>query len=185
MLKINIAGKEVFNEQTNEFISIKPCTLCLEHSLVSLSKWESKWHKPFLSTGQDSKTSEELRDYIKCMTITQNIDSNVYLALTAAEIKQINEYIGDSMSATTFNNSRKDVTSKKEIYTSELIYYWMVAYQIPFKCETWHLNRLLTLIRICSIKNSGGKDNKMSTASTMEENRRLNEARRKARNSKG
>jgi cytochrome c553 len=185
MLKLSISEKEIFNENTNEFTTIKPCTICLEHSLVSISKWESKWHKPFLSTTQDEKTDKELRDYIRCMTITQNVNSEIYDSLSESEIKSINDYIGDSMTATTFTNNRNADSCKKEIYTSELIYYWMVAYQIPFVCETWHLNRLLTLIRICSIKNANGKENKMSAKATMESNKALNAARRSAYHTKG
>jgi hypothetical protein len=186
MLELTISGKEIFNEQTQEFLTTKPCVLRLEHSLVSISKWESKWHKPFLSTTSDKKTDAELRDYIRCMTITQNVDPNVYQSLSAEEVKKINAYIGDPMTATTFSNRRQEgASTKSEVYTSELIYYWMIAYQIPFECQCWHLNRLLTLIKICSIKNNTGKEGKMSKRATLASNRAINEARRKASGSKG
>lgn len=184
MLKINISPKEVFNDRTQEFITIHGCELCLEHSLVSISKWESKWHKPFIS--DDQKTDQELRDYIRCMTITQNVPDEVFANLSVPEVKIINDYIGDSSSATTFSNRRPEGYAKgKEIITSELIYYWMIAYQIPFECQRWHLNRLLTLIRICSIKNNTGKDNKMPRKAILSNNAALNKARREKYGSKG
>ena len=120
------------------------------------------------------------------MTITQNVDPNVYQSLSAEEVKKINAYIGDPMTATTFSNRRQEgASTKSEVYTSELIYYWMIAYQIPFECQCWHLNRLLTLIKICSIKNNTGKEGKMSKRATLASNRAINEARRKASGSKG
>ena len=180
MLRIVIPEGQLFDEKTEEFIYTKQQTLQLEHSLVSLSKWESKWHKPFL--GKDDKSLEETIDYIKCMTLTPNIDPNVYKFLTKENIKDINDYIGDSMTATTFN----DINSKgrsREIITSELIYYWMVSFNIPFECQKWHINRLITLIRICIIKNQSSK--KMSKSEIMSRNAAINAARRKQLNSKG
>jgi len=177
MLTITIKGTEAYNPKTREFINTKDTTLTLEHSLVSVSKWEAKWHKPFLS--KDTKTNEETLDYVKCMTITQNVDPNIYALLTREQIKTINDYIADPMTATWFNE-RKDKPGKKssEQITSELIYYWMVALEIPFKpCEKWHLNRLLTLVRICNIKNQ--PDKKYSKKETMSRNAALNAARRK------
>lgn len=186
MLTINVTPKEAFDEKTNTFTKTEGCTLCLEHSLVSISKWEAKWHKPFL--GDSQKTDEELKSYIKCMTITQKVKDEVYETLSSSELKTINDYIGDSMTATTFSNRRQvegQATRKSEIITSELIYYWMVAYQIPFECQRWHLNRLLTLIKICSIKNDTGKNNKMSKKAILSNNAALNAARRKQSGSKG
>ena len=177
MLTIKIKGKETYNPKTREFINSKDTTLVLEHSLVSMSKWEAKWHKPFLS--KDPKTNEQSLDYIKCMTITQNVDESVYSLLTKDQIIKINEYIQDPMTATWFNDKEtKSGKRSSEIITSELIYYWMVAMQIPFKpCEKWHLNRLLTLIRICNIKNQ--PDKKYSKKETMSKNAALNAARKK------
>lgn len=180
MLKITVDETELFDESKQEFINIKGQTLQLEHSLVSISKWESKWCKPFLS--KENKSLEEIIDYVKCMTITQNVDPNVYLALSNENIVAINKYIDAPMTATTFSNN---IGSPKngETITSELIYYWMIASEIPVEFQKWHLNRLLTLIKICNIKNSPPK--KMSNKATMRQNTSLNAARRRAMNSKG
>ena len=151
MIRITIPKSESWDEVKQEFVSVKEQTLQLEHSLVSLSKWESKWCKPFFS--KQEKTYEETMDYIKCMTLTQNVDPNVYLHLTEANITQINKYIEAPMTATTFYEDKNGAKSR-EIITSELIYYWMIALNIPFECQKWHINRLLTLIRVCIIKNA-------------------------------
>ena len=180
MLQIKISAKDLFDEATGEFIEIKEQTLQLEHSLVSLSKWESKWCKPFLGTAD--KTYEETLDYIKCMTITQNVDPNTYLALTNENVAQINEYIQAPMTATTFGEENGGKSSR-EIVTSELIYYWMIALQIPFECQKWHINRLLTLVRVCNVKNQPPK--KMSKRDIMSRNAALNAQRRAKMNSKG
>lgn len=183
MLSITIKPKELFDERTGEFITFKGQTLQLEHSLVSLSKWESKWHKPFLDAIEKGKLSpEETIDYVKCMTLSSNIDSETYNFLDGNNMKEISEYISNSMTATTFNDS-SNKSGSKEIVTSEIIYYSMVALQIPFECQKWHLNRLLTLIKVCNIKNQPPK--KMSTKDVMSRNAALNAARRKQFNSKG
>ena len=179
MLEITIPEQELFNESTSEFINIKAQTLKLEHSLVSVSKWESKWKKPFLS--KDKKTREETIDYIRCMTITQNINPIVYIGLTDENVECVSKYIDDPMTATWFNEP--EVRKSQEVVTSELIYYWMVALNIPFECQKWHLNRLMTLIRVCNIKNQ--KPKKMSTRAIMSRNQALNAARRKQLNTKG
>ena len=181
MLQITVPAIEMFDEQKQEFVSTKEQTLCLEHSLVSLSKWESKWHKPFLS--KEPKTNEETLDYIKCMTITQNVDPNIYLCLTRENIEQVNQYIEDPMTATWFSEESKKGGHSREQTTAELIYYWMIALNIPFECQKWHLNRLLTLIRVCNIKNQPPK--KMSRRDIMSRNSAINAARRKKYNSKG
>lgn len=180
MLEITIPKGELWDESKQEFIQTKEQTLRLEHSLVSLSKWESKWKKAFLS--KDEKTFEETIDYIKCMTVTQNVDPNVYMFLTNGNIKKINEYIDDPMTATTFSNNKQQ-GGNCEILTSELIYYYMIALNIPFECQRWHLNRLITLIRVCSIKNQPSK--KMSKGEIMKLNTSLNAERRKQLNTKG
>lgn len=179
MLQIVVPAVEMYNEQTNEFVIAKEQTLQLEHSLVSLSKWESKWNKPFLT--KDEKTFEETIDYIRCMTLTKNVKPEVYLRLTPENIEEINQYIAAPMTATTIND--RDPRISREINTSELIYYWMIALNIPFECQKWHLNRLLTLIKVCSIKSQSPK--KMSKREIMQRNASLNEARRKKLNSKG
>lgn len=181
MLQIKVPlSPEGWDEEKNEFVEPKVQVLQLEHSLVSLSKWESKWCKPFLS--KTPKTSEETLDYIKFMTITQNVKPEVYEHLTAKNIEDINNYIESPMTATTFADD-KNGKNNREIITSELIYYWMVALQIPFECQKWHLNRLITLIRVCNIKNAPPK--KMSKREIMSRNAALNAARRKQMNSKG
>lgn len=178
MLMIKINDFEYFNEKTNEFHTIKGMNLELEHSLVSLSKWESKWCKPFLF--HDEKTEEEILDYIRCMTINRNVPQELYYNISEKDLKSISAYIDAPMTATTFS---KDQKSSREIVTSEIIYYWMIINQIPFECQKWHLSRLLTLIKVCSIKNSPQK--KMSRRDTLSRNAQLNAARRKNANSMG
>ena len=180
MLHINVPGREFFNEKSQEFITIPGASLALEHSLVSISKWESKWHKPFLDTTE--KTQEEVLDYIKCMTLTQNVNPDIYSILTTDNMSDINNYINDSMTATTFSES-KTTSHKKEVVTSELVYYWMIALQIPFECQKWHINRLLTLIRVCNIKNQPPK--KMSKNDILSRNKSLNAARKAKLHSRG
>lgn len=182
MLELKIAGKELWNEKTNEFEKTQDQVICLEHSLVSLSKWEAKYKKPFLSS---EKTVDETLDYIRFMTITQNVDPIVYQTLNRDELKKINDYIADPMTATWFNDRRKTTpgaapSRSNEKITSELVYYWMIAFQIPFECQKWHLNRLLTLIRICNLKDAqqNGKNSKMSKRDILSQNRALNAARR-------
>lgn len=181
MLRITISPPEQWDEVNNLFVYIKPQTLQLEHSLVSLSKWESKWEKPFLSTKQE-KTREETIDYIKCMTLTQNVNPEIYQYLTNENIQQINKYIEAPMTATTFSDNHGNKRGREKI-TAELIYYWMIVQNIPFECQKWHLNRLLTLIHVCSAKNAPPK--KMSNREIMARNSRLNEARKKALHTKG
>lgn len=180
MLIITIPSQELFNEATQEFVSSKEQTLQLEHSLVSVSKWESKWRKPFLS--KESKTVEETLDYIRCMTITQNVNPDIYNFLTNDNIKAINDYIDSPMTATTFSELGSKM-GNREIITSELIYYWMIALNVPMECQKWHLNRLLTLIRVCNVKNTPPK--KMSRKEIMSRNASLNAARRRKLNTKG
>ena len=180
MLQITIPAIEQWDEREQEFIYTKEQTLKLEHSLVSLSKWESKWGKAYLT--KKDKTYDEALDYIKCMTITPNVDPNVYKCLTSKNISDIEDYINAPMTATCFSDD-KNGRSSREVVTSELIYYWMIALQIPFECEKWHLNRLLTLIRVCNIKNTPPK--KMSRRSIMSRNAALNASRRKQLNTRG
>ena len=180
MLQITIPEGEFFDESTESFVIVKEQTLQLEHSLVSLSKWESKWKKSFLSTTE--KTFEESIDYIRCMTITQNVNPLVYQNITPGIIAKVTEYIDLPMTATTFKDDNNRGHSR-EIITSEIIYYWMITYGIPFECQKWHLNRLLTLIRVCAIKNQQPK--KMGRNELANRNRSLNAARRSRLNTKG
>lgn len=190
MLPITIPARpdsELYDERTSEFITVKglekDCTLQLEHSLVSVSKWESKWHKSFIKTiERESLSHVETIDYIKFMTLTKNVDDRVYDFITQDNLDEIVKYINDPMTATTINEPKKGGGSR-EVITSELIYYWMISLNVPVEFEKWHLNRLLTLIRVCNAKNQPPK--KMSQKELMNRNAALNAARRKQHNTKG
>lgn len=181
MLQITIPATEYFDEKRGEFVYTKATTLQLEHSLVSLSKWESKWNKPFMNRTQ--KTVEECIDYIRCMTLTQNVNPLVYNGITQEIFDKVNAYIEAPMTATWFNEKNSKAKKNREVITAEIVYYWMVALNIPFECQKWHLNRLLTLIRVCNEKNSPQK--KMSQKELAKHNRTLNEARLKRWKTKG
>lgn len=181
MLQIEIPiSPEGWDEEKQEFVEAKTVTLRLEHSLVSLSKWESKWHKAFLSKGE--KSVEETLDYVKCMTVTQNVDPDVYNHLTTENIRQVNDYIANPMSATVIYDDQKAGPSRETV-TAELIYYWMISLQIPFECQKWHLNKLLTLIKVCNVKNAPPK--KRSKSELASQYAAINAARRKKLNTKG
>ena len=180
MLQITIPAAELWDEQNEEFVYSKEQTLQLEHSLVSLSKWESKWLKPFLS--KVDMTDEEIKDYIRCMTITQNVDPSVYDYLTEENYNEIKEYIQAPMTSTTFSDDKAGRASRK-IITAEVIYAWMISLQIPIEFQKWHLNRLITQIRACSALNQPAK--KMSKREIMSQNAALNAARKKQLNTKG
>lgn len=181
MLQIVIPDQEFLDPRTSTFVNVRGQKLQLEHSLISLSKWESKHHKPFLT--KEAKTKSETIDYVQCMTITQNVDPNLYLYLTSENLSAVQSYIDDSMTATTFPNLPHGGAPSRQIVTSELIYYWMISFGIPFECQKWHLNRLLTLIQVCNVKNTPPK--KRSAKEHMEWQRSQNAARRAALNSKG
>lgn len=180
MLQINVPKGELFIEETQTFVEIKAQTLHLEHSLISLSKWESKWHKPFLV--KDEKSTEETIDYIRCMCLDSNIDPIVFYNLSAENLKQIQDYITDPMTATTFKN-QDQFNNKKEIITNEIIYYWMTELNIPPEYAKWHLNRLLTLIQVATIKKTPPK--KMSRNEILARNKRISEMNRAKYRSKG
>jgi len=173
MLTIVVLGVEMFDDESQEFITKDDVTLELEHSLVSLSKWESRHEKPFL--GKTEKTSDEVLDYIKCMVLTPNVPDQVFSKFSEENYTQINDYIEAKMTATWFNEV-PGAPKSRDVITAELVYYWMVVFQIPFECETWHLNRLFTLIRICNVKQS--KPKKMSRSEIAARNRELNAQRR-------
>lgn len=181
MLQLIVKPMDFFDESTNKMVTIKGTTLQLEHSLISVHKWEQKWHKPFL--GKDNKTTEETIDYVRCMTLTQNVDPKVYYALGPEEFKAISEYIEDPHTATWFSEDQRKGRPNREIVTSELIYCWMIQLNIPRDFDKWHLNSLMTLIRVCNIKNSPPK--KMSKSEAMSKQRALNEARRRQTGSRG
>ncbi len=181
MLTITIPAVEDWDPVKEEFVPrIKEQTLQLEHSLISLSKWESKWCKAFL--GKKEKTYEEIIDYIKCMTLTPNVNPEVYQYLTVQNVDDIYKYIEAPMTAT-YISEDKSSTTGRETVTSELIYYWMISLNIPFECQKWHINRLLTLIRVCNRKNSPKKSR--SQKEIMRSNAALNAARRKKAGSRG
>lgn len=179
MLELEIAGGELYDEIAEEFLTVKPTVLRLEHSLVSISKWESIWKEPFLT--RKDKTESQTLSYLECMTVNQNVDPMVYKFITPKQMLLINDYIAEEKTATTFNE--RGGVPNRQVITSELIYFWMAQYNIPFECQKWHLSRLLTLIRIASIKNAPEK--KMSRNAILSQNRSLNEARRKAMRTKG
>lgn len=193
MLTVTVpATEEEWNEKTERFETKldHDYTFQLEHSLVSISKWEQKWHKPFLS--DEEKTYEETCDYIKCMTLTQNIPDKVYDNLPDNVITQINEYISDPATATWFNDKsvvREGQTRRnKEVITNEIVYYWMIELNIPQTFAKWHFNHLMTLIRVINIKHEESdpnRKNRMSKRDIMSNNAKLNAARRKAMHSKG
>jgi len=180
MLKLIVPGQEFFDEVKQEFFSSKIVILDLEHSLVSLSKWESEFKKPFLSTG--NRSTHEVYRYINHMILSKDIPENIMLLLTKENLDSINAYIESTESATTFGElpERK---GKAETITSELIYYWMIAFNVPFECQYWHLNRLFSLIRVCNLKNS--KPKKMGRRELALRNKELNERRRTELGSSG
>lgn len=191
MLRIEVEEREFFDDKKNEFVTVEPATLYLEHSLASISKWEGKYHKSFLETASKKIEAIEFYDYIKCMTMNE-VPDNTYLALTDKQINDIKDYIENPMTATTFNQNGKkksDIDAgvkKREILTAEIIYYYMVELGIPFEAENWHINKLMALIRVCSIKNANnGGSNKMNKRDAMAFNRSLMASRRAGKAKKG
>lgn len=174
MLRITIPAGEYWDEERQEFLKSDGGTILLEHSLVSLAKWEAHWRKPFL--GKEEKTKEEMIDYIRCMSLTKGVDAAAFKLLSPASMEIVGQYINAPMTATTFSNKDTQRPSR-EIVTAELIYYWMVALGIPFECQRWHLNRLLTLIRVCNIKNTPPK--KGNKRDTLSQRKALNAERRR------
>lgn len=181
MLSINIKARELLDERTSEFITVKGCTLKLEHSLVSISKWESKWKIPFLS--KEKKTKEQMDDYIRCMSVNGDPDPNLIASISLEDKNRIIDYIEKKQTATWFTNLGEKENPKSEIITSEQIYFWMIQYNIPHEYEKWHLSRLLTLIEICNRENTPPK--KMSQAEIMARNKALNSERKARLHSRG
>jgi hypothetical protein len=180
MLRILVPAREFFDGEKMIFIHLDGCELQLEHSLVSLSKWESKWQKPFLS--KTDKTPQETQDYIRCMTMNQQIHPVAYNLLPSDVVQKVIEYIDEPMTATTFANPSEKQTNK-EVITAEIIYYWMITFNIPVEFQKWHLNRLLTLINVCSIKNQPPKKGNKKEVNAR--NRALNAERKAKYNTAG
>lgn len=177
MLHLTIPKQEIYNDSLEEFQTVGPFNLQMEHSLLSISKWESKTKKSFF---RQESTVEDTILYFKCMTINK-VDDVAFSLLTQENVREIREYIDDSKTATTFKNTNEK--KSRELITSELVYYWMTTMNIPFEAEKWHFSRLITLIRIHTAKNTPQK--KRSKSELLAENRAINEARRKQFNTKG
>lgn len=180
MLEITVPEREFWDESKELFFKTPKVKLTLEHSLISLSKWEMTWQKPFL--GKEDKTTEETFDYVRCMTINKNVPDYVYKALTEDDMDRITAYLDNKMTATRITRHRKGRASN-EIVTSEIIYYWMIMYGIPFECQKWNLNRLLTLIEVCELKS--GNTPKMGRNDIIKQNAALNAARRAKHHTRG
>ena len=174
MLTIRVGGTEAFDDEAQKFVDQGGTLLQLEHSLVSLSKWESIFEKPFL--GKEEKSPGEVVAYVKAMTLTPNVPAEIYAQLSEKNFEEVNEYIERKSTATWFADTGREPASR-EVVTAELIYYWMVTFNIPWEAQYWHLNRLFTLIRVCNVKSS--KPKKMSRQEMADRNRRLNEERKK------
>ena len=180
MIKITIPETELYDSNTSSFIRTTPTVVTLEHSLASMSKWESKWELPFFGTAE--KTKEQVLDYTRLMVIGEEIDPNVFSGLTAENVRVIKDYIESKQTATWFSSEQRGPHSRK-IITTEVIYSWMISQGIPFECQYWHINRLLTLIRV--ISESQEKPKKMRKSSVMSQNRMLNAQRRARLGSSG
>lgn len=180
MLEVIVPAREYWDETLEQFTSQDERVLQLEHSLISISKWESKWRKPFLN--DDDKSEEESRDYVRCMTMTKGVPPEVYYAILPEDILRISEYIKTPQTATTINEV-PGPPSAKPVITSEVVYYWMIAYKIPQAYEKWHFSRLLTLIRVCEAKSK--PPTKMNKADLRAKMRQLNEERRAKYNTRG
>lgn len=184
MITIYVPAQEYFNERTETFENYPAQRFQLEHSLLSISKWESKWHKPFIQQDkQKARSLPEELDYIRCMTIGKPPDEKTLYAIPSSEVQRVSDYINDSMTATWFNEKKDARPPYRKPITSEIIYYWMICHDIPFECEKWHLNRLLTLIRVCNIMAGGSK--KMSKREAMAQQKALNAARKQKYHTKG
>lgn len=182
MLRLTIPKTELWNETTSTFEYTEEVVVDLEHSLVSLSKWESFYEKPFLS--EEPKTREETRYYIGCMCLGEFPSDLTLSRITDAQIQEVDDYISKRHTATWFNEPKTSYRqTNKTVVTAEVIYYWMVSLQIPFECEYWNLNRLITLVRVINNKNQPQK--KMSRNEAMTQARRLNEERKQQYNTRG
>lgn len=182
MLKLYFPKDEAYDEVKNEFIYLPERTVMFEHSLISISKWESKWHKSFFSS--KDKTNEEALDYIRCMAVTPNVPEDVFYRLTQEQMEEINRYIHDPATATTFSKADEQRGGLNRKYTSEEIYYAMFANNIPMECQKWHINKLLAQIKVCNIRNNPNKK-KVPQNEHLSRASRVNAERRAKLNSKG
>lgn len=183
MLHLQIPDRDLWDPVQERFIHVQGCEVDLEHSLDSISKWESKWHIPFHDDRKE-KTLEQNLDYISCMCLTPNIDPEVFRYISEENAKEISDYISDKATATWFNDPTRR-SGKREIITAEIIYYWMTAYNVPESYQYWHLNKLMTLLRVCAEKNSTDKNKKIAKTNMAAQRRALNAARRKKYNTRG
>ena len=181
MLRLLIPKREYWDPIREKFITIPEVKVELEHSLNALSKWESKWHIPFHS--DKPKTNEQNIDYVRCMCLDANVDPNVFNYLTEQNVNDISDYIQDSSTATWFSETKK--TGRKDVITAEIIYYWMTVYNIPSEYEYWHLNKLLTLLRVCAEKNNTDANGKKMNKMTASQRQKLNAARKKKYHTRG
>jgi hypothetical protein len=165
----------LWDEETETFVEHIVSSIDFEHSLASMSKWESKWEQAFL--GRTEKTAEQVYDYLSMMCLTPGVTREQILGLSQENFTQINEYIESQQTATKFAEQPNRRGSGEQI-TSDLVYYWMVAFRIPWEAQYWHLNKLLALVRICNAKQSG-KTQKVPRHDTAQRNRDLNAERRK------
>lgn len=183
MLHLLIPERDLWDPVREIFIHVDEVSIDLEHSLAAVSKWEAKWHIPFHDDRKE-KTFEQNIDYIRCMCLTENVDPNLFYCITEENVKEIMDYIGDSNTATWFNDTNKRRTGKREIITAEIIYYWMTTYNIPSEYEHWHLNKLMTLLRVCAEKNNPDKK-KTKGVDMAAQRRALNAARRQKYKTRG
>lgn len=184
MLKMKVASRRWLQDTTGTIFTSPETTLLLEHSLISISKWEAKWKIPFETTFTSGLEVEQFRDYVRCMTINKGVDNLVYFAITPKQFEEIQQYIGDPATATTIRDTRKKTSHKKKVVTSELVYYWMFSNNIPLGCEKWHFNRLMTLIQVCFLE-GGGAGGKMSQREVLKQNALLNSMRKQRHHTKG
>lgn len=180
MLQITIPERELWDERNNCMIYTKEVHLRLEHSLISISNWEMKWHVPYFDS---NKTDEQAFDYIRCMALNKELNEEAFLGLTQKNVEDINEYMINQMTATTIGDVQSKTSMSHRKVTSELIYYWMIQFGIPFSCEKWHINRLIMLIRVCAEENKPRKNRKAKDIAM--DYRAINAARRAALNTKG